>query len=176
MTRLSGLRQINCCLINLSKIKVGANLTSPTDIQVNMFLLKVCKLDPKDILKVSIMRNRQEVWVSFRNEDLADEFERRLTVGIEWSDGMFVNGHRLDNRSLHVKVRGVADDVTERTVSGVLGQYGTVSSCTRGTAFMARQYEPADQWWVWDGVWHVTLKVEAGTVVPSYILAKLHPR
>ena len=34
------------------------------------------------------MRNRQEVWVSFKNEDKANDFERRLLVGIEWSNGM----------------------------------------------------------------------------------------
>ena len=73
---------------------------------------------------------------------------------------MFVNGHRLDNPSLHVKVRGVADDIVENTVKGVLEQFGTVSSCSRGTAPIAGNAKPGDKSYVWDGVWHVKIKVE----------------
>ena len=76
----------------------------------------------------------------------------------------------MDNPSLYIKVRGVADDISEETVTGVMGTYGNVTSCVRGTAPMARGFEPGDPSWVWDGVWHVALKVDDDVTVPSYIV------
>ena len=74
VTRRTGFRQVNCCALNFSHVKVGRNNTMPSDLEINKFISSVCKLNPKEITKVAIMRNRQEVWVSFIHETLADEF------------------------------------------------------------------------------------------------------
>ena len=74
VSRRAGFRQINCCRINIGNVKTGPNKTIPSDSEIDMFLLNVCKLNIVDISKISIMRNRQEVWVTFNNEILANEF------------------------------------------------------------------------------------------------------
>ena len=156
------------------------NKILPTDVEINMFLLKECKLDIVDILKVSNLRNRQEAWVSFKNEALANDFESQLLNGIEWgTSGLIVFGKRLDRPSLYIKLRGVADDIEDVKIVEVMSRYGNVISCTRGTAPMARKFQPEDDRWVWDGVWHVQLKVADGTTVPSkdpsFVLQQRHP-
>ena len=83
------------------------------------------------------------MWVSFKNDKLADEFEKQLLAGFDWyATGMIVTGQRLDKPSLQVRLRGVADDIEEETIVGIMGQFGTVISCTRGIAPMARRFEP----------------------------------
>ena len=138
-----------------------------------MFVETKCKLDLVNISKIAVMRNRQEVWVTLKSDELANLFEKSLIDGIEWSpgSGMIVTGQRLDTPSLHIKVRGAADDVKGETVTEILSQWGTVQSCTRGTAPIARKYKPGDPRWVCDGIFHVVLKVDDATTVPSYILA-----
>ena len=91
-------------------------------------------------------------------------------AGIEWERGVVVTGKRMDIPTLLIKVRVVADDVTETVVKNVLGERGVVSSCVRGTAPMAQGYAPTHERWVWDGVWHVALRPHANTTVPSYSL------
>ena len=113
------------------------------------------------------MGNRQEVWVSLKNEDKANDFERRSLVGIEWSNGMFVTGHRLDQPALHNEVRVVADDLNEEHVAGAFRKFGEVSSCVRGAASISRIYKPGDISLVWDGIWHLSLKVAEGVSPPT---------
>ena len=95
ITRQSGIRQVNSCCLNLSNIKVGPNRTSPTDVDVSDFSAKTCKLNVMDISKICNMRNRQEAWVSFKNEALANDFEKKLLQGISWGNNMIVTGHRM---------------------------------------------------------------------------------
>ena len=106
----------------------------PSDVDLNNFLVKKCKLRLENVTKACPMRNRQEFWVSFEHEEDANSFERPLLAGIDWGNGMMVTGHRMDVPSLQVKVRGAANDVDEKTIRNVLGPYGEVKSCRRGTA------------------------------------------
>ena len=106
-----------------------------------MFLIKVCKLDQKDIVKVCSMRNRQEVWISFTTDELANQFERRLLSGIDWGDGQLVTGQRLDMPSLYIKLRGAADDIGEDVISETMSKFGEIVLCTKGTASMGIKYD-----------------------------------
>ena len=171
VSRRAGFRQVNTCCINLSNIKVGQRQTLPSDVEVNLFLLKKCGLTPDKLTRVCAMRNRQEFWVSFTTEAEADSFEKKLLAGIDWGDGRRVTGHRMDVPSLAIKVRGAAEDITEETVRTVLAEFGEVKSCVRGTAPMSGKSKEGDLGWVWDGVWHVALKANDDAIVPSYILA-----
>ena len=116
VTRRAGFRHLNTCAVSLDNVKVGPRKTLPSDIEVNIFLLQKCGLKLESVTKVLAMKNRQEFWVSFETESEANRFEKQLLAGIDWGNGMIVHGRRMDVPSLHVKVRGAADDVTEQVV------------------------------------------------------------
>ena len=166
----AGFRHINTCVINLNNVKVGPTNGPPTDIDINVFLLTKCGIKQEDLVRACSMRNRQQFWVSFKTELLANDFERKLLSGIDYGNGNIVTGRRLDIPGTHIRVRGVACDVKRETVTRILSKYGVVSSCTRGTAPMSRQYKEGDPKWVWDGVWNVLLKPKENITVPSYIV------
>ena len=169
ITRKAGIRQVNCCSINLSNVKTGPRNMFPTDKEVSDFLIDVCQLDIKDLTKMCAMRNGQEFWVSFKNEQLASEFEEKLIQGIDWC-GTIVNGRRLDIPTIHVKLRGAADDIGHDLISEVMNKFGKVASCRRGTAHVAHKYPESHPNWIWDGIWHVMMKPDEAKVIPSYIL------
>ena len=89
-----------------------------------MFLINKCGLRPEDILMACPMRNRQQFWVSFKTEALANSFEQTLINGVNWGDGNIVHGKRLDVPALHVRVRGAAMDVKKETIVKAMSKYG----------------------------------------------------
>ena len=84
----------------------------PSDMDINVFILTKCDVRQEDVLKACSMRNRQQFWLTFKTEELANDYEKKLLSGIEYGSGIIVTGSRLDMPKLHIKLRGAAPDWT----------------------------------------------------------------
>ena len=58
VSRRAGFRQVNTCSLLFKNVKVGPNKTMPSDLEINLFLIKKCNLKLQDFVKCCVMRNR----------------------------------------------------------------------------------------------------------------------
>ena len=58
VSKRAGFRQVNTCSLLFKNVKVGPNKTMPSDLEINLFLIKKCNLKLQDFVKCCVMRNR----------------------------------------------------------------------------------------------------------------------
>ena len=138
--RQEGHDQVNTFSLSFKNIRINGfdNLSKrvskvyPPINKIDSFILDTLGLDIKRILSITNLRAKQQVWISFVNEEDVESLEQKIFRGVIFPEsGVKIYGTRLDSPTVHARLVGAAYWVSEKDIHDLFGRWGEVKSLER---------------------------------------------
>ena len=138
----------------------------PSKGEVVKWLVNNLKMRPEDLESIQFHTlNRDNVFVKFVSDELAEEWQEKLAEGVKWPNlNQEITGWKCDSRWIYVTVLNASPEVTLEEVEEVFREFGEVKGVKRNLIpFIKREFN------IDDGTISLRIKVQDENSIPSWI-------